>query len=108
MHYTNLGCTGLIVSRICLGMMTYGSKKWRQWVLEEDESLPFVEKAWKNGIKFFDTADVYSNGVSEEILGRAVRKVGISCEQVVIATKLNGPVGESPNQRGLSRTRLGR
>ncbi len=77
MQYTNLGRTGLIVSRICLGMMTYGSKKWRQWVLEEDESLPFIEKAWKSGINFFDTADVYSNGVSEEILGRAVRKIGV-------------------------------
>ncbi len=106
MQYTNLGRTGLIVSRICLGMMTYGSKKWRQWVLEEDESLPFIEKAWKSGINFFDTADVYSNGVSEEILGRAVRKIGISREQVVIATKLNGPMGESPNQRGLSRKHI--
>jgi len=94
------------VSRICLGMMTYGSKQWRQWVLEEHEALPFIEKAWRSGVNFFDTADVYSNGVSEEILGRAVRSIGIAREQVVIATKLNGPMGESPNQRGLSRKHI--
>lgn len=106
MQYVNLGRTGLIVSRICLGMMTYGSKQWRQWVLEEQEALPFIEKAWRSGINFFDTADVYSNGVSEEILGRALRSIGIAREQVVIATKLNGPMGESPNQRGLSRKHI--
>jgi aryl-alcohol dehydrogenase-like predicted oxidoreductase len=106
MQYVNLGRTGLVVSRICLGMMTYGSKQWRQWVLEEHEALPFIEKAWRSGVNFFDTADVYSNGVSEEILGRAVRSIGIAREQVVIATKLNGPMGESPNQRGLSRKHI--
>ena len=106
MRYVNLGNTGLKVSRICLGMMTYGSKKWRQWVLEEPESRAFIQRAWDAGINFFDTADVYSNGVSEEILGRAVREIGISREQVVIATKLNGPMGESPNERGLSRKHI--
>ncbi|MHB1767717.1 MAG: aldo/keto reductase [Phycisphaerae bacterium] len=106
MQYVNLGNTGLKVSRICLGMMTYGSKKWRQWVLEEPESRAFIQRAWDAGINFFDTADVYSNGVSEEILGRAVREIGISREQVVIATKLNGPMGESPNERGLSRKHI--
>lgn len=106
MQYVNLGNTGLKVSRICLGMMTYGSKKWRQWVLEETESLPFIQRAWDAGINFFDTADVYSNGVSEEILGRAVRQLGIARERVVIATKLNGPMGESPNERGLSRKHI--
>jgi aryl-alcohol dehydrogenase (NADP+) len=106
MQYVNLGNTGLKVSRICLGMMTYGSKKWRQWVLEEPESRPFIQRAWDAGINFFDTADVYSNGVSEEILGRAVREIGIPREEVVIATKLNGPMGESPNQRGLSRKHI--
>jgi len=106
MQYVNLGNTGLKVSRICLGMMTYGSKKWRQWVLEEPESRAFIQRAWGAGINFFDTADVYSNGVSEEILGRAVREIGISREQVVIATKLNGAMGESPNERGLSRKHI--
>ena len=106
MQYVNLGNTGLKVSRICLGMMTYGSKKWRQWVLEEPESRAFIQRAWDAGINFFDTADVYSNGVSEEILGRAVREIGILREQVVIATKLNGPMGESPNERGLSRKHI--
>lgn len=106
MQYVNLGNTGLKVSRICLGMMTYGSKKWRQWVLEETESLPFIQRAWDAGINFFDTADVYSNGVSEEILGRAVRQLGMARERVVIATKLNGPMGESPNERGLSRKHI--
>ena len=106
MQYVNLGNTGLKVSRICLGMMTYGSKKWRQWVLEETESRPFIQRAWDAGINFFDTADVYSNGASEEILGRAVREIGIARQRVVIATKLNGPMGESPNERGLSRKHI--
>jgi aryl-alcohol dehydrogenase (NADP+) len=87
-------------------MMTYGSKKWRQWVLEETESRPFIQRAWDAGINFFDTADVYSNGASEEILGRAVREIGIARQRVVIATKLNGPMGESPNERGLSRKHI--
>ena len=106
MQYVNLGNTGLKVSRICLGMMTYGSKKWRQWVLEEAESRPFIQRAWNAGINFYDTADVYSHGVSEEILGRAIRELAMPREEVVIATKLNGPMGESPNQRGLSRKHI--
>lgn len=74
MQFANLGNTGVKVSRICLGCMTYGSKKWREWVLEEEESEPFFRRAFEIGINFYDTADVYSLGVSEEILGRAVRK----------------------------------
>lgn len=70
MDYVNLGNTGVKVSRICLGAMTYGSKAWRNWVLEEKESIPFIVLWLEAGINFFDTADVYSNGVSEEILGR--------------------------------------
>ena len=70
MQYVNLGSTGLKVSRICLGTMTYGSKKWREWVLEEAESRPFIQRALEAGINFFDTADMYSLGASEEILGR--------------------------------------
>ena len=69
MEYTNLGSTGVKVSRICLGCMTYGTKKWRQWVLEEEESRPFIKQALEAGINFFDTADMYSLGASEQVLG---------------------------------------
>ena len=71
MEYVNLGKTGLKVSRLCLGTMTYGSKNWREWNLEEEESRPFIFRALELGINFFDTADMYSLGKSEEILGRA-------------------------------------
>jgi len=106
MEYTRLGSTGLKVSRLCLGVMTYGSKKWREWVLEEEESRPFLRRALEAGINFFDTADVYSLGVSEEILGRALKDFGPSRDQVVIATKVHGPMGDDPNQRGLSRKHI--
>src|ERR1700676_494968 len=76
MDYVNLGSTGLKVSRLCLGAMTYGSKKWREWVLEEEESRPFIKRALELEINFFDTADMYSVGVSEEILGRALKDFG--------------------------------
>ena len=76
MDYVNLGSTGLKVSRLCLGTMTYGSKKWREWVLEEQESRPFLRRALELGVNFFDTADMYSQGVSEEILGRALKDFG--------------------------------
>src|ERR1700723_2657774 len=103
MEYVNLGSTGLKVSRICLGCMTYGSKRWREWVLEEEEGRPFLRRALELGINFFDTADMYSLGVSEEILGRALKDFGPSRDRVVIATKLFNPMGDDPNQRGLSR-----
>ena len=103
MEYVNLGSTGLKVSRICLGTMTYGSKRWREWVLEEEEGRPFIRRALELGINFFDTADMYSVGVSEEILGRALKDFGPSRDRVVIATKLFNPMGDDPNQRGLSR-----
>jgi aryl-alcohol dehydrogenase (NADP+) len=86
--------------------MTYGSKKWREWVLEEEESRPFLRRALEAGINFFDTADVYSNGVSEEILGRALKDFGPSRDRLVIATKVHGPMGDDPNQRGLSRKHI--
>jgi aryl-alcohol dehydrogenase (NADP+) len=86
--------------------MTYGSKKWREWVLEEEESRPFLRRALEAGIDFFDTADVYSNGVSEEILGRALKDFGPSRDRLVIATKVHGPMGDDPNQRGLSRKHI--
>jgi 1-deoxyxylulose-5-phosphate synthase len=106
MDYVKLGSTGLRVSRLCLGMMTYGSKKWREWVLEEAESRPFVRRALEMGFNFFDTADVYSIGVSEEILGRALRDFGPSRDKVVVATKVFSPMGDDPNLRGLSRKHI--
>jgi 1-deoxyxylulose-5-phosphate synthase len=106
MDYVNLGSTGLKVSRLCLGMMTYGAKKWREWVLEEDEARPFIKRALDAGINFFDTADVYSDGVSEEITGRAMQHFGVRRDSVVIATKIFNPMGNDPNQRGLSRKHI--
>jgi 1-deoxyxylulose-5-phosphate synthase len=106
MQYTRLGSAGLKVSRICLGTMTYGSKKWREWVLEEEESRPFIRRAVELGINFFDTADMYSVGVSEEILGRAVRDFAPARDRVVIATKVFNAMGDDPNQRGLSRKHI--
>ena len=106
MEYVNLGTAGVKVSRICLGVMTYGSKKWREWVLEEEEGRPFIRRALELGINFFDTADMYSLGVSEEILGRALKDFGGGRDRVVIATKLFNPMGDDPNQRGLSRKHL--
>ena len=106
MEYVNLGWTGLKVSRICLGAMTYGSKRWREWVLEEDEGRPFIRRALELGITFFDTADMYSLGASEEILGRALKDFGPSRDRVVIATKVFNPMGDDPNQRGLSRKHI--
>jgi aryl-alcohol dehydrogenase-like predicted oxidoreductase len=105
MDYVNLGSTGLKVSRICLGTMTYGSRKWREWVLEEEESRPFIQRALELGINFFDTADMYSVGVSEEIVGRALKDFA-SRDRVVIATKVFNPMGEDPNQKGLSRKHI--
>ncbi len=106
MDYVNLGSTGLKVSRLCLGTMTYGSKKWREWVLEEEESRPFIRRALEAGINFFDTADMYSVGASEEILGRALRDFGPGRDRVVIATKVFNAMGDDPNQRGLSRKHI--
>ena len=74
MEYVNLGRTGLRVSCLCLGTMSFGSPKWRPWVLPEQESRPFFQRAIETGINFFDTADMYSLGVSEEIVGRAIRE----------------------------------
>ena len=106
MQYVNLGSTGVKVSRICLGCMTYGSKKWRDWVLEEDESRPFFRRALELGINFFDTADIYSLGVSEEILGRAIKEIGPGRDKVVIATKVFQAMGTDPNEQGLSRKHI--
>ncbi len=105
MEYVNLGKTGLKVSRICLGCMTYGTSKWRDWVLDEDAARPFFKRALEHGINFFDTADVYSVGVSEQVTGRALRDFA-KREQVVLATKVHGAMGPGPNDRGLSRKHI--
>lgn len=106
MQYVKLGKTGMKVSRLCLGMMSYGSRKWREWILEEDEALPFVRRALEAGINFFDTADVYSVGESERILGSLLRRLNVRREDVVIATKVFNPMGEGPNERGNSRKHI--
>jgi aryl-alcohol dehydrogenase-like predicted oxidoreductase len=102
MEYVTLGRTGLKVSRICLGMMTYGTPDWRDWVLPEAASRPFIQRALELGINFFDTANAYSAGVSEEVTGRALRDFARR-DEVVIATKVFYPYGDKPNQGGLSR-----
>jgi len=106
MEYVRLGCTGMKVSRICLGTMTYGSKKWREWVLDEEESRPFLRRALEAGINFFDTADMYSQGASEQVLGRALKGFGPAREELVVATKVFYPMGDKPNRGGLSRKHI--
>lgn len=105
MKYVRLGNTGLKVSRICLGTMTYGSPQWREWVLSEEESRPFIARALETGINFFDTADIYSKGESEAVLGRALKDFA-KREQVVIATKVFNRMSNDPNDRGLSRKHI--
>jgi len=105
MDYVNLGKTGLKVSRLCLGCMSFGSSKWRSWVLDEAEARPFVQKALEGGINFFDTADVYSQGESEKVVGAALKDFA-KRHEVVIATKVNGPMGQDANNRGLSRKHI--
>jgi len=105
MQYNNLGKTGLKVSRLCLGMMTYGSSSWRDWVLDEDAARPFVQRALDAGMNFFDTADVYSIGASESVTGKLLKELA-QRDQVVIATKVCNPMGRGPNERGLSRKHI--
>lgn len=106
MEIVRLGKSGLKVSRLCLGAMTYGSKKWRPWILDEEESRPFIRRALELGINFFDTADMYSIGASEEVLGRALKDFAPRREKIVVATKCNFPMGDGPNERGLSRKHI--
>lgn len=106
MKYVRLGQSGLKVSRICLGMMTYGTPEWRDWVLTEEESRPFVRRAVEVGINFFDTADMYSLGVSEEVTGRLLREYARSREEFVVATKVYFPIGKGLNSGGLSRKHI--
>ena len=105
MEYVRVGGTGLKVSRICLGTMTYGSSKWRDWVLDEQEARPFFKKATELGINFFDTADMYSLGASEEVTGRALKEFARR-DEVVIATKVFNRMGPAPNSAGLSRKHI--
>ena len=105
MKYSNLGITGLKVSRICLGMMTYGTPAWRDWVLTEEEGRPFIQRALELGINFFDTADMYSLGVSEEVTGRALRDFARR-DDVVLATKVHFAMSDDVNDRGLSRKHI--
>ena len=105
MEYINLGRSGLKISRLCLGTMTYGSSQWRKWVLDEEQSRPFIRRALELGVNFFDTADMYSRGESEAVLGRALREY-TRREEVVLATKVYFPMGEGPNEGGLSRVHI--
>ncbi|HZI11503.1 MAG TPA: aldo/keto reductase [Myxococcus sp.] len=105
MKYTNLGHTGLRVSRLCLGCMSYGTPAWRPWVLDEEAAQPFFRRAVELGINFFDTADMYSLGVSEEVTGRALRRYA-RMEEVVVATKVFFPMGDGQNMRGLGRKHI--
>lgn len=106
MEYMNLGRSGLKVSRICLGMMTYGTPAWREWVLDEEAARPFIQRAIELGINFFDTADMYSLGVSEEVTGKLLKEYAANREEVVLATKVYFPIGRGPNGGGLSRKHI--
>ena len=105
MEYTNLGKSGLKVSRICLGMMSYGTPEWREYILSEEESRPIIKRAVELGINFFDTADMYSLGISEEVTGRALSDYARR-DDVVIATKTYWPMSDDVNDRGLSRKHI--
>ena len=105
MQYTYLGNTGVKVSRICLGCMSYGSPDWRPLVLEEKAAAPFFKRAVEAGINFFDTADLYSLGASEEVTGRWLREYA-NRDELVIATKVFFPENDRPNMGGLSRKHI--
>jgi len=106
MDQVRLGDSGLKVSRLCLGCMTYGTPEWREWVLDEEASRPFVRDALEAGVTFFDTADMYSLGRSEEVTGAALRDFAPRREDYVLATKVYNPMGDRPNDRGLSRKHI--
>ena len=105
MEYVNLGKSGLKVSRLCLGTMSYGTPQWRSWVLDESASREVIKHALDLGINFFDTADFYSLGVSEEVVGRALRDFAPR-DEIVIATKVFYPLKQGPNAGGLSRKHI--
>ena len=103
MEYVNLGQTGLRVSRVCLGMMSFGKHESREWALDEAAAEPIVKRAVEGGVIFFDTADVYNGGQSEVVTGRLLRKLFAMREEYVVATKVNGRTMPGENGRGLSR-----
>ena len=105
MQYARLGRSGLTVSRIALGCMSYGNPSWRPWILDETAAQPFFRRAVDVGINFFDTADMYSLGASEEVTGRALRAM-TRREEIVIATKVHYPMADGPNMGGLSRKHI--
>ena len=105
MEYATLGSTGMKVSRLCLGCMSYGSPEWRPWVLDEAVARPFFQRAIEAGINFFDTADMYSRGASEEVTGKLLREFG-KRDELVIATKVFFPMNDRPNMGGLSRKHI--
>jgi aryl-alcohol dehydrogenase-like predicted oxidoreductase len=105
MDYVRLGTTGLKVSRICLGCMSFGSAKWAPWALDEEGARPFFRRALELGYNFFDTADVYSQGESERITGAALKEYA-KRDEVVIATKVRGAMGSDVNNQGLSRKHI--
>src|SRR5213596_466740 len=102
MQYVNLGSTGLRVSRLCLGMMSYGRHESREWALAARDAVPIVRRAVEAGITFFDTADVYNGGQSEVVTGRVLSKLFGMREEFVIATKVHGRTMPGKNGRGLS------
>ncbi len=106
MDYVRLGKTGLKVSRLCLGMMSYGDPNDLKWSLPEDEARPQIQRAVEAGINFFDTADVYSRGASEMITGRVLKDLFSRRDEYVVATKVRFPMGDKPNQVGLSRKHI--
>jgi len=106
MEYVNLGRTGLRVSRVCLGMMSFGAHESREWALDEEAAEPIVRQAVEGGITFFDTADVYNGGQSELVTGRLLRKLFAMREEYVVATKVNGRTMPGENGRGLSRKHI--
>ncbi|GAA4710243.1 aldo/keto reductase [Phytohabitans rumicis] len=106
MEYVRLGSTGLKVSRICLGMMSYGSSQWRDWVLDYEPAEPIVRRAVELGVTFFDTADMYSVGASEEVTGKLLGALFNRRDDYVLATKVFNPMGDGPNDRGLSRKHI--
>lgn len=106
MDYVSLGRSGLKVSRLALGAMSYGSSSWRPWILDEEQARPFIRRAIDLGFNFFDTADMYSVGASEEVLGRALKDFAPGRDRIVIATKVYMPMSKDPNHKGLSRKHI--
>ena len=106
MQYNNLGNTGMKVSRLCLGMMSYGARTWRDWVLEEEAARPFIKRALDAGINFFDTADVYSLGESERVTGNLLKHFGVKRDVVIVATKVMNQMSNDINDKGLSRKHI--